>query len=167
MLHSNLNLTEYSIEDLKLLLEQKQSAQTNTIEGIKETLKSTISEAVNNARLEIKNLYDLGVYHDDAINTNEKYISIGLNLNPKVLTNLEDEKFICNVQLRTKQEELEKAKKLQAKDTAKNIKISSHKLKTSFDKSKTDHEKELAKIELLGTINRVAKRSGIPLKKTI
>lgn len=135
MLHSNLNLTEYSINDLKLLLEQKQSAQTNTIEGIKETLKSTISEAVNNARIEIKNLYDLGVYHDDAINTNEKYISIGINLNHKVETNIEDKKFVCNVQLRTKQEELEKAKKLQAKDKPKTIKISSHKIKTSFEKS--------------------------------
>tara|TARA_R110002073_G_scaffold327426_1_gene508030 strand:+ start:463 stop:966 length:504 start_codon:yes stop_codon:yes gene_type:complete len=167
MLHSNLNLADFSIEEIQLLLNQKKQAQENTIDGVKNKLEFLISQAINDARKEISQMYEMGVFHEGAINTNEKYISIGINLNHKVLTNLDDKKFTCNVQIRTKNEDKETAQKKANKDTAKSIKISSHKLKTSFDKSKTDHEKELAKAELLGTINKIAKRSGIPLKKTI
>tara|TARA_R110000796_G_scaffold95104_2_gene200146 strand:+ start:196 stop:699 length:504 start_codon:yes stop_codon:yes gene_type:complete len=167
MSHSNLNLADFSVEDLQLLLNQKKQAQENTIDGVKNKLEFIISQAINDARKEISEMYEIGSFHEGAINTKEKYISIGINLNHKVLTNLEDKKYTCNVQIRTKNEDKETAQKKQSKDIAKNIKISSHKLKTSFDKSKTDNEKEIEKIELLAVINRVAKRSGIPLKKTI
>ena len=135
MSHSNLNLADFSIEDLQLLLGQKKQAQDNTIEGVKNKLQFLVSQAINDARKEIYEMYEMGAFHEGAINTNEKYISIGVNLNHKVLTNLDDKKFTCNVQIRTKNEDKETAQKKANKDTTKNIKISSHKIKTSFEKS--------------------------------
>jgi hypothetical protein len=135
MSHSNLNLADFSLEELTLLLNQKKQAQENTIDGVKNKLEFLVSQAINEARTEISEMYEMGVFHDGAINTKEKYISIGINLNHKVLTNLEDKKFTCNVQIRTKNEDKETAQKKANKDKPKTIKISSHKLKTSFEKS--------------------------------
>ena len=135
MSHSNLNLADFSIEDLQLLLNQKKQAQENTIDGVKNKLETIISQAINEARQEISQMYETGCFHDGAINTKEKYISIGINLNHKVPTNLEDKKYTCNVQIRTKNEDKETAQKKQSKDKSKTVKISSHKIKTSFEKS--------------------------------
>tara|TARA_R110002033_G_C3794359_1_gene230661 strand:+ start:234 stop:647 length:414 start_codon:yes stop_codon:yes gene_type:complete len=135
MLHSNLNLADYTIEEIQLLLTQKKQAQENTIDGVKNKLEFLVSQAINDARKELSEMYEMGVFHEGAINTNEKYISIGVNLNHKVLTNLEDKKFTCNVQIRTINEDKETAQKKANKDTAKKVKISSHKIKTSFEKS--------------------------------
>ena len=68
MSHSNLNLADFSIEDLQLLLGQKKQAQDNTIEGVKNKLQFLVSQAINDARKEIYEMYEMGAFHEGAIN---------------------------------------------------------------------------------------------------
>jgi|TARA_R110002033_G_C3843111_1_gene234992 hypothetical protein len=147
-----------------LSFEAKEKQSTT---DLKNFVENEISIAIENARIEILQKFESNDWLETCIDTTLSYISVGVNFNPKAQSNLLDKKLKINCTFRTIDDPTKAAEKKANKDTAKSIKISSHKLKTSFSKSKTDNEKALAKIELENSLERLAKRSGIPYKKTI
>lgn len=164
---TNLNLTQEQILQAIANLDAKQQSklfaktkndsdkfkekEKATEQKIKSYLQGKIETALDEARQEIKEKFESCEWLETCIDSTKQYIAIGVNFNPKVETNNKDKKFKTFVSFRT-YGETAAAEKKQAKDKAKTIKISSHKVKTSFEKSQ---------VGLESTLNKIAKRSGI------
>jgi len=118
---------------------------------IKTYLQHEISIALNIARETIQTKFESCEWLETCLDTTKKYVSIGVNFNPKSICNTDDGKYKVNVSFRTIGETIQ-ANKLQDKDITKNIKKSSHKKIKSFENSQ---------IDLQGTLDKIAKVSGI------
>ena len=148
---NNLNLTQEQILEAIANLDAKQQSklfaktktdadkfkekEKATEQKIKQYLTNCIETAIDFAREEIKNKFESCEWLETCIDTTKTYIAIGTNFNPKVETNKDDRKFKTFVSFRTIGETSTKADKLQSKDVAKKVKLTSYDKKKSYERA--------------------------------